>query len=66
MIRVDELRGVIAKRGMSQRSVAAAIGISEKAFYDKMKKGIFRSDEIEKMISILSIENPETIFFARE
>lgn len=66
MIRTDELRGVIAKRGMSQRSVAAAIGISEKTFYDKMKRGIFRSDEIEKMVAILSIDNPEAIFFASE
>jgi DNA-binding XRE family transcriptional regulator len=66
MIRTDELRGIIAKRGMSQRKVADAIGITEKTFYEKMKKGVFRSDEIEKMISLLEIPNPSDIFFARE
>ena len=66
MIRTDELRGIIAKRGMSQRKVADAIGITEKTFYEKMKKGVFRSDEIEKMISLLEIPNPSDIFFVRE
>ena len=66
MIRTDELRGIIAKRNTSQRAIAKAIGISEKTFYSKMQKGIFGSDEIEKMIVILNIENPLEIFFARE
>lgn len=64
MIKTDELRGVIAKRGTSQRKVAEAIGITEKSFYEKMKRGIFRSDEIEKMVNLLKIENPSEIFFA--
>lgn len=66
MVRTDELRGIIAKNGMSQRSVAEAIGISEKTFYVKMKKGIFGSDEIEAMTKLLHIENPWDIFFAKE
>ena len=64
MIRTDELRGVIAKRGLSQRRVAKHIGISEKAFYGRMQRGIFHSDEIEKMIALLSIDCPLDIFFA--
>lgn len=64
MIKTDELRGIIAKRGTSQRKVAEAIGITEKSFYEKMKRGIFRSDEIEKMVNLLKIENPSEIFFA--
>lgn len=63
MIKVDELRGIIAKNGLSQRKVAKMLGVSEKTFYSKMKRGIFRSDEISKMIQILGIENPSDIFF---
>lgn len=67
MIQTDELRGIITKRNMSQASVAKAIGITPKTFYGKMKKGIFGSDEIDKMISSLpKIQNPAEIFFARE
>lgn len=64
MILTDELRGIISKRNMSQASVAKAIGITPKTFYEKMKKGVFGSDEIDQMISILKIENPTDIFFA--
>lgn len=62
MIQTDELRGIITKRNMSQASVAKAIGITPKTFYGKMKKGIFGSDEIDKMISLLKIQNPAEIF----
>ena len=41
MIRTDELRGVIAKNGLSQSDVAAKIGVTPKTFYEKMKNGVF-------------------------
>lgn len=66
MIRVDELRGIISKNGLSQAKVANAIGITPKTFYEKMAKGVFGSDEIEVMIRVLAIENPTEIFFAAE
>lgn len=66
MIDRNELKGVIAKNGMSQSSVAKVLGITPKTFYDKMKKGVFDSDEIETMIEILHIENPVQIFFAKD
>lgn len=62
MIRVDELRGIISKNGLSQAKVANAIGITPKTFYEKMAKGVFGSDEIEVMIRVLAIENPTEIF----
>ena len=61
MIQTDELRGIITKRNMSQASVAKAIGITPKTFYGKMKKGVFGSDEIDKMISLLKMQK----FFLR-
>ena len=66
MIRVDELRGIIAKNGLSQAKVADAIGITPKTFYEKMAQGVFGSDEIEVMIRVLAIENTTEIFFAAE
>ncbi|HAQ41541.1 MAG TPA: DUF739 domain-containing protein [Clostridiales bacterium] len=66
MIRTDELRGIIAKNGLSQSKVAEAIGISPKTFYEKMKNGVFGSNEIQIMINLLGIENPVEIFFANE
>lgn len=66
MIKTDELRGIIAKNGLSQADVAKMIGITPKTFYDKMKNGVFGSDEIQIMIEELHIDNPMPIFFARE
>ena len=66
MIKTDELRGIIAKNGLSQTDVAKMIGITPKTFYDKMKNGVFGSDEIQIMIDELHIDNPIEIFFAEE
>lgn len=65
MIRTDELKGLIAKKGLSQAKVAKMINVSPKTFYEKMKIGVFGSDEIQIMIDELNIENPTEIFFAK-
>ena len=64
MIKTNELRGILAKNGISQAKMAEIIGITPKTFYEKMKLGIFGSDEIQIMIDTLKIENPMEIFFA--
>lgn len=66
MIDTNALRGIIVSKGMTQQAVAESLGITPKTFYTKMKKGIFGSNEMEAMISLLSIENPSEIFFAKE
>lgn len=66
MIATDKLRGVIAERGLSQRKVAEHLGITEKTFYSKMKKGVFDTDEMSEMVSFLDIKNPVEIFFAKD
>ena len=66
LIKTDELRGVIAKNGYSQTDVAGMIGITPKTFYEKMKIGVFGSDEIQIMIDNLNIKDPMAIFFAHE
>ena len=66
MIKTDELRGIIAKNGYSQSDVAVMIGVTPKTFYEKMKNGVFGSDEIQIMIYRLSISDPMAIFFAQK
>lgn len=66
MIKTNELRGIIAKNGLSQTDVAKMIGVTPKTFYEKMKNGVFGSDEIQVMIDELHIDDPMAIFFAKE
>ena len=66
MIKTDELRGIIAKNGLSQSDVAKMIGVTPKTFYEKMKNVVFGSDEIQIMIDELHIDNPMPIFFAHK
>lgn len=66
MIKTNELRGIIAKNGLSQTDVAKMIGVTPKTFYEKMKNGVFGSDEIQIMIDELHIDDPMPIFFTHE
>ena len=66
LIDTSELRGIIAKNGYSQSDDAKMIGITPKTFYEKMKIGVFGSDEIQIMIDKLKIDDPISIFFAHE
>ena len=64
MIDTNALRGLIVSKGLTQQEVAKELGIAPKTFYLKMKKGVFGSNEMEAMIKLLSIKNPQDIFFA--
>lgn len=64
MIDTNRLRGIFAENHMSQARVATDIlEIAPKTMYEKMKKGVFGSDEIEKMITHLHILDPMGVFF---
>ena len=64
MILVNDLIGLMAKHGFTNKAMAQSLGMSPKTFGLKLKKGVFGSDEIEVMIKLLDIENPADIFFA--
>lgn len=66
MVDTNKLRGIIAERRKTQNQVARAMGISPKSFYNKMQRGVFGTDEAEKIVEYLAIENPAAIFFAKE
>ena len=65
MVDTNKLRGCIVANGKTQEEVARSIGITPKTFSLRMKKKVFGSDEIEKMIEILNIDDPMPIFFAK-
>ena len=66
MVHVKKLRGKMAEKGRTGIDMARVINKTPKTFYDKMKKGVFDSDEIAAIVNDLGIENPMEIFFAEE
>ena len=64
MIDTNKLRGIFAENGKTQADVAKMLGVTPKTFYMHMRKGVFGSDDIQKMIDSFNIENPIDIFFA--
>lgn len=58
----NKLAAKIVENGLTQKELAEKLNISSKTFYNKMKKGVFGTDEVVKMIKILNIENPSEIF----
>lgn len=66
MVHVKKLRGKMAEKGRTGIDMARVIKKTPKTFYDKMKKGVFDSDEIKAIVEDLNIENPMEIFFAEE
>ena len=65
MVNANKLRAIIIERGMTQQVVAKELGMAPKTFYSKVKKGVFGSDEINKMIDLLKIKDPMGVFFGR-
>ena len=64
MLNKNALKAEIARQGLTQKQVAAELGISEKTFISRMKCGVFGTDEAEKLIVLLKIKDPMPIFFA--
>lgn len=66
MVNVHKLRGKMAEKGRTGIDMARVIKKTPKTFYEKMKRGVFDSDEITAIVEDLDIENPMEIFFAEE
>ena len=66
MVDTNRLRSILVLNGKTQKDVAIHLEMTPKTFGSKMKKGVFGSDEIEKMIDYLNIEDPMSIFFNRK
>jgi transcriptional regulator with PAS, ATPase and Fis domain len=66
MLDRNALKAEFVKKGLNQKDVAELLGISEKTFISRMKKGAFGTDEAELMIRHLDIKDPAAIFFATQ
>lgn len=58
------LKAEIVKNGMSQKEFCKAVNMAQSTFIRKIKKGVFNTDDIKKMISVLNLKNPDQIFFS--
>lgn len=65
MLDRNALRAEFVRNGMTQKDIAKMLGISEKTFISRMKKGVFGTDEVEIMVDKLNIKNWQKIFFAK-
>lgn len=64
ILNTSKLRGIIAERGLSQAKVAVAMGLTPRGFCNKLKKGRFTCDELERMVDLLAIKDPWGTLFA--
>lgn len=60
-----ELRAELLRKGINQRTLAAALGISENALYQKLKGREFKESEIRKIADMLCLtaEDINRFFF---
>ena len=60
---VNLLKAEIVKSGMTQKQFCEAVGMAQSTLIRKMKKGIFNTNDIEKITILLKLKKPEKIFF---
>lgn len=65
MLDRNALRAEIVRNGFTQKDIAKNLGISEKTLIARMKRGVFGTDEVEKLIILLDIKDPQSVFFAK-
>lgn len=65
MVNANELKAAFKRKAYTQEDVAKMLGITPRTLSNKMKKGVFNSNEIERLIEVLDIKEPLPIFFAR-
>lgn len=66
MLDKNALKAEMARNGVTQKTLAEKIGISEKTFISRMKRGVFGTDEAQVIVDVLKITDPASIFFATQ
>ena len=66
MLNKTALKVEMMRSGHTQKTLAKAIGISERTFYNRLKKADFGISEIEVMMKELKLTDPMPIFFAEQ
>lgn len=62
-MKTNLLKAEIVKNGMTQKQLCEAIKMSQSTFIRKIKKGVFNTNDIKKIVTVLKIDKPELIFF---
>ena len=62
----NRLRGLMVEKGYTQQKMADKLGMTTRTFQNKMKKGVFGTDEAALLAEILEMEDPSDIFFGTE
>ncbi len=65
MLNKQLFKSELVKNGYTYKAMAKKLGISERTFSTRVKKGDFGSEEIDKMIPLLHLEDPMPVFFAQ-
>ncbi|MBE7042153.1 MAG: DUF739 domain-containing protein [Ruminococcaceae bacterium] len=60
---VNLLKSEIVKNGYTQEGFCKEIGMAHSTFIRKLRYGVFKTDEAEKISDVLKIKNPSEIFF---
>lgn len=63
MVNINELKACMTRKGKTQAEVAKALNMAPRTFSTRLKNGVFGSDEIEKMVVLLDIADPVSVFF---
>ena len=63
VVNVNLLKSYMVKAGYTQKMLAQNLGISEQTLTRKLKKRVFGTDEASKIVELLSIDNPQAVFF---
>lgn len=66
MFNANAFKAALALAGHNQKTLCEEIGMAEGTLVRKMKTGIFRSDEIERICLALSMPDPVPVFFYPE
>ena len=66
MVLTNHIRGKMVMCGYNIQTLSEAIGISSKTLSTKLQTGNFTVEEAEKIITLLNIEDPGGIFFAKQ
>ena len=63
MIDIAALESEIRESGLTKDEIAKRIGISTKTLRDKLREGVFKTNEVDTLIDILRIDDPMKVFF---
>lgn len=61
---IFELKAQIARKGLTQKELAKVLGITPKTFSLKLTNNTLTLAEANKLINLLDIQEPQSIFFA--